>query len=424
MTGRETFGVELRRRRQQAELSLSQLAARVHYTKGYLSKIESGSQSASATFVRMCDAALEANGELVALATAPTRVEHDGHDDGPTDGAWTMSLSPDGTGHFAPVATRDVGAAFWPSPTPGRDPVEPSTTLALFRARFQQARSFGQQVSAAVALPMVIVETHALRGLARNLPAESAAGLWRLAAQYAEYAGWMSQESGDDRQAWWWTRTAVQMAARAGDESLRPFALVRKADMTLHADDAHQTIDLARQAQADTAATPRVRGLAAQREAQGYALLGDREAYLRAMDLSARLLDESADTPGPKLGTWRMPDTTVMVRGWCLVDLGRPEEAAALLEPGIAAFPDTASRARARYALRTVLALATAGEIDRACDIIEWLATDLRRVDSATVRHDVRLLHREFRRRAGQSRVRELLPLLADLMRGPNLDQG
>jgi hypothetical protein len=128
--------------------------------------------------------------------------------------------------------------------------------------------------------------------------------------------------------------------------------------------------------------------------------------------------------PGPKLGTWRTPDTTVMVRGWCLVDLGRPEEAAALLEPGIAAFPDTASRARARYALRTVLALATAGEIDRACDIIEWLATDLRRVDSATVRHDVRLLHREFRRRAGRSRVRELLPLLADLMRSPNLDQG
>jgi hypothetical protein len=107
-----------------------------------------------------------------------------------------------------------------------------------------------------------------------------------------------------------------------------------------------------------------------------------------------------------------------------MFDLGRPAEAAELLEPGIAGFPDGASRARARYALRTALAHATADEIERACEIVEWLAADLRQIDSATVRHDVRLLHREFRRRAAQPRVRELLPLLADLMRGPSLDRG
>jgi hypothetical protein len=74
--------------------------------------------------------------------------------------------------------------------------------------------------------------------------------------------------------------------------------------------------------------------------------------------------------------------------------------------------------------LRTALAQAAADEIERACEIVEWLAADLRQIDSATVRHDVRLLHREFRRRAAQPRVRELLPLLADLMRGPSLDRG
>ena len=38
----KSFGAELRRRRVAAGLSLAQLAARIHYSKGYLSKIETG----------------------------------------------------------------------------------------------------------------------------------------------------------------------------------------------------------------------------------------------------------------------------------------------------------------------------------------------------------------------------------------------
>jgi tetratricopeptide (TPR) repeat protein len=430
MVDRIDFGADLRRRRQLAGVSLSQFAVLVHYSKGYLSKIESGSQAVQPAFARLCDAALNANGELIALAAAPANVEQpdEPDDDGPCTGSWSMSLDPDGTGYFTQVTGtgQDVAAApFGPTAAAARYAADPSTTLTLFRSRFEQARLFAQIVSAALALPMLIAETHAVRGLASNAPEEASAGLWRLAAQYAEFVGWMTQESGNDQQALWWTRMAVRMAAHAGDESLRPFALVRQADVTLHADDAYQTIELAQQAQAHSAATARIRGLAAQREAQGYALLGDRDTCLRALDRSARLLDEAAGAPGAlMLGTWRTPDTTVMARGWCMFDLGRPAEAAELLEPGIAGFPDGASRARARYALRTALAHATADEIERACEIVEWLAADLRQIDSATVRHDVRLLHREFRRRAAQPRVRELLPLLADLMRGPSLDRG
>jgi hypothetical protein len=281
-------------------------------------------------------------------------------------------------------------------------------------------------VNAALTLPMLIAETHILRSLASKASVEAGAGLWRLAAHYAEYLGWMSQESGSNRQALYWTKIAVRMAIRGGYESLRPFALVREADMTLYEDDGRQTIELSRQAAADTAADSRIRGLAAQREAQGYALLGDREACLRTLDRSARLLDEAPNGPGsmPALGTWRAPDMSLMVRGWCLYDLGRPAEAATVLESGIGDFPDGASRAKVKFAVRTALAEASADEMERACEIVEWLAADLRQIDSATVRHDVRLLHREFRRRSGHARVRELLPLLADLMRGPNLDQG
>jgi hypothetical protein len=51
--------------------------------------------------------------------------------------------------------------------------------------------------------------------------------------------------------------------------------------------------------------------------------------------------------------------------------------------------------------------------------MVESLPADRRQLDSATVRHDVRLLQREFRRRASKPRVRDLLPVLADLLRDP-----
>src|SRR6266566_6435968 len=62
-----TFGVELRRMRAEAGLSLSGLSKMVHYTKGYLSKIETSDKLPSPELARLCDAALNAGGALISL---------------------------------------------------------------------------------------------------------------------------------------------------------------------------------------------------------------------------------------------------------------------------------------------------------------------------------------------------------------------
>lgn len=417
MTGQPTFGAELRRRRELAGLSQVQLAEQIHYSKSQISKIESGTQTAHDGFVRLCDGALKADGELIALVQPATHKD-ESDDDDPSTGFWSMGLDPDGTGHFTPLPGPAANLGVGLRLTPGRQTVDPAAVVPLFETRFQATRSLGRFVSTALVLPTLIVETHTLRGLAASTR-EDSAGLWGMAARYAEYVGWMCQETGNNQQAMWWTDMAVRMAARAGDETYRPFALVRQADLTLYADDGIRTVELGQRAQADPAATARIRGLAAEREAQGHALLGNRPDCLRALDRSAEWLDEDASTSStPVFGTWTTADPTLMARGWCLVDLGHPAEGAALLESGIASFGDGASRNRARWAARMALAQATADEMERACEIVEWLAVDLRQIDSATVvRHDIKLLHREFRRRANQPRVRELLPVLADLLR-------
>ncbi|CAM5660496.1 hypothetical protein SAVIM338S_06762 [Streptomyces avidinii] len=61
------FPAQLRRLRVRRGLSLSDLARRTHYSKGYLSKIETGSKPVTADVARSCDRALDAEGELLRL---------------------------------------------------------------------------------------------------------------------------------------------------------------------------------------------------------------------------------------------------------------------------------------------------------------------------------------------------------------------
>ncbi|MFE7935640.1 helix-turn-helix domain-containing protein, partial [Streptomyces sp. NPDC057456] len=63
------FGEELRKRRLEAGLSLTALSGAVHYSKAQLSKVERGIKAPSRDLVRLCDAALGADGALTALAT-------------------------------------------------------------------------------------------------------------------------------------------------------------------------------------------------------------------------------------------------------------------------------------------------------------------------------------------------------------------
>ncbi|MET9570244.1 helix-turn-helix domain-containing protein [Streptomyces virginiae] len=62
------FPAQLRRLRSQRGLSLADLARATHYSKGYLSKIETGSKRVTVDVARRCDDVLRAGGELLRLA--------------------------------------------------------------------------------------------------------------------------------------------------------------------------------------------------------------------------------------------------------------------------------------------------------------------------------------------------------------------
>ncbi|RSM57852.1 hypothetical protein DMH03_26245 [Amycolatopsis sp. WAC 01376] len=67
MNERATFGAELRRRRKAAGLSLTELAVRTHYSKGYLSKVETGLSAPNPALAALCETELGAEGALKPL---------------------------------------------------------------------------------------------------------------------------------------------------------------------------------------------------------------------------------------------------------------------------------------------------------------------------------------------------------------------
>ena len=359
-----TFAQEVHRLRTEQGLSLNQMAARVPYSKGYLSKIENGHVRPSPEMARIFDDALNAGGRLIALADAPLH----------------------------PILSDD-------------------TVLLTYDAMFNHHRTLGHRSSPEAVLAGLRPQVDIISGMARSAdePALSR-GLWLLAAKYAEYAGWMEQERGDDASAAELTKLAVQYAAKGGDRELEAWALVRAAEFALYRGDARATVSLARRA--SKSRSPAVQAGAALREAQGYALAGAAMPCQAALDRAAELQRKVAESP---YGTTSVADQVAITRAWSFHDLGRHAEAAAILDTQVPLISATALRARTRFGLRRALAHAEAGDADHACELVADLLDDIRQVQSATVHIDLtafsRLLSR-LRPAAGREVAGEISEIL------------
>jgi transcriptional regulator with XRE-family HTH domain/tetratricopeptide (TPR) repeat protein len=421
------FGEELRRRRLEAGFSLTALSAAVHYSKAQLSKVERGLKAPSRDLARLCDAVLRAGGALIALVTPPAADAPDGPvPDGIDEEEWMMQLSPDGPSWFQPVGRRQVvsagAASLMKWSAGGQGAVSPAAgggMLEASRSLFTHYRRLGQSVEPGFLLPGLIAQTHTLRELSAHTDSRTRQELLALGSRYAEYVGWLVQETGDEQAALWWTQRAVDLAAAGGDRALAGYALVRRALVTLYQDDAEQTVALAKRAQGGTL-PPRIRGLAAQREAQGHALAGDRDACLRALDRARALLArQDGDADAPVIGSMHLPDSVGMVTGWCLLDLGRSREAAEELDRQLARVSPEAVRTQVRYGVRRALAHASDGQIDQACALTAPLLDGAAAVRSATVTIDLRRLARVLARHSDHASVRQLAPRLGTLTRFP-----
>lgn len=421
------FGTELRRRRTESKLSLRELSELVHYSKGYLSKIENGWRQPPQDFARRCDDALGCGGRLAALVPRGERSRDGGGRWGSRFGEGALVFAATGQTHYVPglarLVSEDGGTSLAPGFTAEPGPIArpAALTVGYLADLFDTYRSIGRVAGPAVVLPGLIAHTHVISAMARSARSGHLERLLALGSRYAEYVGWMTQESGDNRAAMWWTDQAVAMATAAGDHELASYARVREALIAMYDEDAVRTIGLARQAQEDRDVSARVRALAIQREAQGHALAGDYDQCQRALDGAADWFERSRSETDdrPVLGSTSAPDTFTLLIGWAMFDLGRTGRAVEVLAGGLERLPPTAGRTRARFGIRLALAHTADGNLDVVAELIERLLPEVIAVDSATVRHDLRQLRRALARWDSRPPIRELRSRLTTAIHPP-----
>jgi transcriptional regulator with XRE-family HTH domain len=398
------FGTELRRKREAAGLSLAELGKLIHYSKGYLSSVENSTKSPSPDLARLCDAAVDAGGTLLALAS-PVRTSEISTD-GPVPGELPDDAIDDTDRAVLAAAARE------------------EITVDNCRALFNQLVGMGELVSSRVVLPTVIAQARTVWSLALAAPVATRAALTTLAALNSTYAGWLALEAGNDHAAQWWSHTAVSLARLVDDANLVAYTLTRQAQVAVFRDEPDRVFTLVGPVVDDTRVSTRFRGIAAHRMAQGHALMGDYDECRRALDHAVRLPPETVGSPtfdGAVLPPMANGGSHVegVITGWCLHDLGRPQAAVDLLDRELGQIDVTHRRAAARFGARRILAYVAAGEVDHACTLTHELLAIAAVIDSASVRRELRRLARALARWHNHPSVRELNPLLVAAIRSP-----
>ncbi|MEH0423568.1 hypothetical protein [Streptomyces sp. B21-083] len=193
--------------------------------------------------------------------------------------------------------------------------------------------------------------------------------LLRLAAQYAESAAWLHEDSADMSNATKWTSRAMEWATESGDQAMVTWTLFRKSQQATTKKNAAQAISLAQAAQRNSSAlTWPMRAAAMQQEAHGYALDAEEVSCHTRLD-DAHDFAASPDTKGDARtghGDFCTASYIEIQRANCWLTLGRPDLAVPLFVAALDELPDAYQRDRGLAQARLALAYAGMREYDSA----------------------------------------------------------
>ncbi|MCX3061934.1 helix-turn-helix domain-containing protein [Streptomyces beihaiensis] len=342
------FGVELARLRARRGWTVRELARHASVSEGQICNLESGRRNPTSAVAAACDAATGAGGALIALAEKARR----------------------GT-------------------LPG-SPVEVDSLIAGYGRILEELKDIGRSTGPRFVDASLRSVTRVLTDATSHAEGGRRDDIWLMAAKFAEYTGWMAQETGNFAEALRWTDLAVRWGTKGGDEAIAAYALVRRASIAEHRGDTTAAISLADRAEGHPAATPLIRAHAARREAQGYAAIGDRGACHAALERSQDHAHHD-DRRGARWGPRIENANPRLIEASCLISLRRFEQAADLFAVELERHPARPNdrNSRTRFTIRQAIAMAGVDHLDQACHAIEALLPTIRNLDSATIRAEL-----------------------------------
>ncbi len=380
-------------------MSLRRLSQLTYYDFGYLGQIERGERPGSPTAAARCDTALQASGALSELfareetdranvfarsqrTSAHTRdvdvaAEVAAASEAGADGITIPCRSADGRIVWVTVPRRAIllggvaataGLAVPSLLRSGtliaadREDVAPIEHLRNVRKAFVESDNL---LGPGHIIPAVQSYIRLIQRLRSERQGTDRRVLLHLQAEFAEFAGWLHQDSGDFRQAQYWLDRSLEWAHAVEDREMAVYVMARKSQLAGDMHDPVSAVDLADAAA--TMAVPRSRLQATARtyEAHGHALSGGSTASLRALDEARGLIGELEHAQESTWATWLDGAYIDVQRARCLSVLGKHERAAAVFQQAIRDLPPSYRRDRGVYLARE--ALAHSGANDPEC---------------------------------------------------------
>ncbi|MGH3328396.1 MAG: helix-turn-helix domain-containing protein [Streptomycetales bacterium] len=396
------FGEQMRRLMADKGVSLGELARRTHYTKSYLSKVMNGHKPAPRELAEHVDAALQAGGQLVALA--PVRAARDLP--GLCSNGWTRQ----DTAAFSALITEgairvDADNALritheWLVTDPPQL-VEMRSgrrigagLVANIAARSAELRQLDDYVGGGDLAETVDRELDATLALLADAAYPEALGRRLLVAvgELAQVAGWVLSDAGMHRAAAARYLAGVRAAHAAGHAPLAANLLSSLAYQMANVGHPREAVLLARSAYrgAERVATPRTRALLLDRVAWAHAKAGDAGDAERALGGAD---EEYANVrPGdedPDWVYWVDRDELDVMAGRCLTELRRPLKAEPVLRSVLTRYDASRARETGLYLTWLADSYLHANEIEQACATAAQALALSATVNSARIRSRV-----------------------------------
>ncbi|GIJ78687.1 hypothetical protein Xph01_31190 [Micromonospora phaseoli] len=334
------FGAELRRLRMSTGLSLRQLAPLVLSSRGHLHDLETGRRRPTVDLVARLDDALVTGGVLSGML------------------------------HPSPTP-RDPERLAYVAQHPRR--VDPATlhTLAELLAAH---RRLEDTLGSTPLLPTVRTQLD----LIATLVAETASALRPqvvdLAAQWAQFGGWLYAASDRSRLASRWYGTALEWGTEAGSPDMVATVLSMRGHIAWSERRPSPLIGLSAAA-ARQPASPGIRAIAIQQQARGHALTGEADFVSDLLDQAAELVEAARQAPDrePPWIYFHSAAYLSMQRGLAYRLLGWNAQAIEHLRLGLAGLPPESAGAAwtGPYLLRLAAALVDTGDASEALSIYE-----------------------------------------------------
>ncbi len=380
----EGFAGRLRALMAGRDLSQHALARKVPCSTAHVSLLASGKRQPSAQMARLIDDILGAGGELAALAPHPA--------------LWRPPVP---GGEFTPDDEERLRLAVArPSRVDAQVPASLATILA-------GQRELEDRIGSTPMLAPVAAQLRAVEALVTDARGPVRAAVLDVAAQWAQFCGWLHANTDHPAQAAGWFDRTLEWGTETGETALISTALSYKAHLAWIGGDVGPTIGLSAAAQRGDGIPAGMLAYCAGLEARGHAMLGEAAAVGRRLDNAMRHADRAAGHPEDERAWtyWYTPAFFGVQRGLAWLYLGAADpvynrKAIGALAAGVDALDATARASEwgANYLLYLARAHLQDGDADQACAMAGQAAGHARRLGSAALLGMLRRLHTRIAR--------------------------